>query len=111
VTNLPFKYNPRDILAMFDRISRVVRYTVYETEVWIRFKAIEDRKVCLFMQGVLVSDKKIKVDLEFSEEDLLKMKQSKLDMDALYFSKDNVQKVKNAHSKVIMHIKTDRLAQ
>jgi hypothetical protein len=34
---------------------------VYETEVWIRFKAIEDRKVCLFMQGVLVSDKKIKV--------------------------------------------------
>jgi hypothetical protein len=39
------------------------------------------------------------------------MKQSKLDMDALYFSKDNVQKVKNAHSKVIMHIKTDRLAQ
>jgi hypothetical protein len=72
VTNLPYKYNPRNIMAMFDRISRVVRYTLYDIEVWIRFKPIEDRKVCLFMQGVLVSDKKIKVDLGFSEDDLLK---------------------------------------
>jgi hypothetical protein len=32
-------------------------------------------------------------------------------MNALYFSKDNVQKIKNAHSKVIMHIKTHKRAQ
>jgi len=63
VCNLPLKYSPREVLAMFDRISRVVKYSMYPEELWIRFKAIEDRQACLFMQGVQVGDRRITVDL------------------------------------------------
>lgn len=66
VRNLPLKYNPREVLAMFDRICRVVKYSLYDEELWIRFKGIEDRRACLFMQGMQVGDRRIAVDLEFS---------------------------------------------
>lgn len=111
VRNLPPKYNPREVLAMFDRVSRIVKYSLFEEELWIRFKGIENRRACLFMQGVQVGDRRITVDLEFSEGDLLQMKQSKLGTASLYFTKEQVQAVRTTHSKEFMHSKIDVAAQ
>lgn len=87
-------------MNMFDKVSRIQQYTLFENEVWIRFKNIEDRNVCRFLDGVQVGDKKIVVNLDFPETDLVRMKQSNLNIDALYFNKDFVKKVRIEKSRM-----------
>lgn len=53
---------------MFDRVSRILSYNEFDEELWIRFRAIDDRRACLFMDGVQVGNRRIKVELDFAEE-------------------------------------------
>lgn len=52
-----------------------------------------------------VGPRKLKVVLEFSEEELQIMNSVNLDTEVLYFSKDKAQKVRNTHKKLMLRSK------